>query len=223
MLKSAFFLLGFWTALAGSTTLIFDCTGCLHPKFHSFQLQRCSHQTLSKTTPNQIIHSPYRWVHPMQNQQDYHQRRPAPKMEEKVTAIISRPAELQEKLSILIYPNWSSTKPLSDRYRQGLNILHSSLKASHPCLLSSLTLKKSQNHPSRQSRSVKSDESLSYSEPDSDSSRSSNWKGHRSKDDRPKVLRTVKNRFRNALDLHYYHIADEAWKYDDGVAKTVPK
>lgn len=58
---------------------------------------------------------------------------------------------------------------------------------------------------------------------DSDSSRGRRRKDRRSKEDLPKTIRPVNNRFRDALDFRTYRLVDTSPKYDDRVAKRVAK
>lgn len=73
------------------------------------------------------------------------------------------------------------------------------------------------------SQSVKSDKSSSDHESDLHPSHKQTWEVLLLKDDWTRVLRPVNKRFSNALDYHTYCIPDVSSKYDDGVAKSVPK
>lgn len=67
--------------------------------------------------------------------------------------------------------------------------------------------RKDKNRSSTSSRSDKSDESPSRSDSKTHPTQNCSRRGHQSKEDRPKVLCLVSNRFYKALDYHNYHHA----------------
>lgn len=83
--------------------------------------------------------------------------------------------------------------------------------------------RKNEKHLSASTRSANSKESPSDSNSDTYSICSLIPRAHRSDDDGPRVLRSVSNLFRNALDYHNYRCADKLFRYDERVAKSVAR